>query len=79
MDFNISDSQIKWRSVAREFATKIIIPEAIERDRIQLAEDRIPWDWIKLADEAGIRTLGVPKKLAVRKSPFSLCVSLEKN
>ena len=79
MEFNISDSQIKWQSVAREFATKIITPEAIERDRIQLAKDRIPWDWIKLVDEAGIRTLGVPKNLAVLKSPFLLCVSLEKN
>ena len=42
MEFNISDIQIKWQSVAREFATKVITPEAIERDRIQLAEDRIP-------------------------------------
>ncbi len=75
MDFNISDSQLKWQSVAREFATKIITPEAIERDRIQLAKDRIPWDWIKLSDEAGIRTLGVPQKFGgAEESILTMCI-----
>jgi alkylation response protein AidB-like acyl-CoA dehydrogenase len=67
MDFSLSENQRKWQLIAREFATKIVAPEALSRDRIPLAKDRIPWDWIKLADEAGIRTLGVPKKIWGRR------------
>ena len=75
MDFSLSENQRKWQLIAREFATKIVAPEALSRDRIPLAKDRIPWDWIKLADEAGIRTLGVPKKFGgAEESILTMCI-----
>ena len=75
MDFNLTNSQLEWQLIAREFATKIITPEAIKRDRITLAEDRIPWDWIKLADETGIRTLGIPKEFGgAEESILTMCI-----
>src|SRR6056300_705250 len=75
MDFSLSENQRKWQLIAREFATKIVAPDALSRDRIPLAKDRIPWDWIKLADEAGIRTLGVPKKFGgAEESILTMCI-----
>ncbi len=75
MDFSLSENQRNWQLIAREFATKIVAPEALSRDRIPLAKDRIPWDWIKLADEAGIRTLGVPKKFGgAEESILTMCI-----
>ncbi len=75
MDFGLSENQRKWQLISREFATKIVAPEALERDRIPFAKDRIPWDWIKLADEAGIRTLGVPKEFGgAEESILTMCI-----
>ncbi|MDC0394569.1 acyl-CoA/acyl-ACP dehydrogenase [Alphaproteobacteria bacterium] len=75
MDFNLSETHLKWQKIAREFATEVIAPEALERDRIPLAKDRIPWDWIKLADKAGIRTLGVPKTFGgAEESILTMCI-----
>ena len=75
MDFSLGKNQRKWQLIAREFAKKVIAPEAVERDRIPLAKDRIPWDWIKLADKAGIRTLGVPKEFGgAEESILTMCV-----
>ena len=61
MDFNLSEEQLSLQLKARNFVEKYIKKEAVKRDRIQKAEDRIPWDWIKLADQEGFRTMGVPK------------------
>ena len=75
MDFSLSKKQREWQLIAREFAKKVIAPEALKRDRIPLAEDRIPWDWIKLADKAGLRTLGVPKEFGgAEESILTMCV-----
>ncbi len=75
MDFSLGENQRKWQLIAREFAKKVIAPEALERDKIPLAKDRIPWDWIKLADKAGIRTLGVPKKFGgAEESILTMCI-----
>ena len=75
MDFSLSKNQLEWQSIARDFAKNIVAPEAMERDRIPLAKDRIPWDWIKLADEAGLRTLGVPKKFGgAEESILTMCI-----
>jgi alkylation response protein AidB-like acyl-CoA dehydrogenase len=62
MDFSLTQEQQRWRNLAREFTEKFIKPDVIRRDRLPLAADRIPWDWIREADKQGIRTMGVPKK-----------------
>src|SRR5512146_1876956 len=61
MDFTITEDQIRWRAVARDFAEHVIKPDVLRRDRLPTAAERIPWDWIRAADKLGLRTLGVPK------------------
>lgn len=61
MDFELSADQLRWRDVARDFAENVIKPDVLRRDRLPTAEERIPWDWIRAADQLGFRTLGVPK------------------
>ena len=62
MNFEPSDNQKKWCTIARDFVEKFIKPDAQRRDRLPTAEERIPWDWIREADKIGIRTLGIPKR-----------------
>ncbi|MDC0191081.1 acyl-CoA dehydrogenase family protein [Rhodospirillales bacterium] len=62
MEFNITEDQQHWRDLAKDFVEKHIKPDVLRRDRLLTAEERIPWDWIREADTAGIRTLGIPKK-----------------
>ena len=61
MDFTLSEEQEHWRDAARDFAERVIKPDVARRDRLATAEERIPWDWIRQADAAGLRTLGIPK------------------
>jgi alkylation response protein AidB-like acyl-CoA dehydrogenase len=61
MDFTLTDEQLRWRAVARDFAGQVIQPDVLRRDRLPTAAERIPWDWIRQADKLGLRTLGVPK------------------
>jgi alkylation response protein AidB-like acyl-CoA dehydrogenase len=61
MDFTLTAEQLRWRAVARDFAGKVIQPDVLRRDRLPTAAERIPWDWIRQADQLGLRTLGVPK------------------
>jgi len=61
VDFTLSDDQLRWRALARDFAERLIKPDVLRRDRLPTAAERIPWDWIREADKLGIRTLGVPK------------------
>ena len=61
MDFTLTDEQLRWRAVARDFAGQVIQPDVLRRDRLPTAVERIPWDWIRQADRLGLRTLGVPK------------------
>ena len=59
MDFSLSEEQRKWQNIAREFVEENIKPDVLRRDRLPTAEERIPWDWISKASDAGLRTLGV--------------------
>ena len=68
MDFNITEDQQHWRDLAKGFVEKHIKPDVLRRDRLPTAEERIPWDWIREADTAGIRTLGIAKKYGVKIS-----------
>jgi alkylation response protein AidB-like acyl-CoA dehydrogenase len=61
VDFTLSDEQLRWRALARDFTERLIKPDVLRRDRLLTAAERIPWDWIREADKLGIRTLGVPK------------------
>ena len=68
VDFNISPDQERWRDLAREFVENHIRPDVLRRDKLPTAKERIPWDWIKEADAAGFRTLGIQKNMGGLKS-----------
>ena len=75
MDFSLTEKQLTWQLKARKFVENVIKPEALQRDRIPKAKDRIPWDWIKLADAEGFRTMGVPKKFGgSEESILTMCI-----
>ena len=75
MDFNLSEEQLSLQLKARNFIEKYIKKEAVKRDRIQKAEDRTPLDWIKLADQEGFRTMGVPKEYGgAELSILNMCI-----
>ena len=78
MDLNFTENQRHWRGVARDFVEKFIKPDVLRRDRLPTAEERIPWDWIKAASKAGIRTLGIQKKFGGEEADIlSLCLGGE--
>jgi len=62
MDFQLTDEQLRWRDIARDFVEQVIRPDVLRRDRLPTAAERIPWDWIRAADELGLRTLGVSRE-----------------
>ena len=75
LDFSLTEEQITLQLKARVFVDKYIKNEAIKRDRIQNAKDRIPWDWIKLADNEGFRTMGIPKEYGGSdQSILNMCI-----
>jgi alkylation response protein AidB-like acyl-CoA dehydrogenase len=63
MDFHLTDEQLHWQRVARDFAEQEIKPVACERERIVDPWQRYPWDLIEKADAVGLRTLALPKEL----------------
>ncbi|MBT3400467.1 MAG: acyl-CoA/acyl-ACP dehydrogenase [Rhodospirillaceae bacterium] len=62
MEFQLTEEQLHWRAIARDFTEQVIKPDVLRRDRLPTAEERIPWDWIRAADALGLRTLGVSKE-----------------
>jgi alkylation response protein AidB-like acyl-CoA dehydrogenase len=55
-DIRLSDEQQAFRQLARDFAQKEIKPVAIELDRQQKWEDRVPWDLLRKGSRLGFRT-----------------------
>lgn len=75
INFDLSPEHLRWRGIAREFVEGVIKPDVLRRDRLASAEERIPWDWIRLASERGLRTLGVQKKFGGAEADIlTMCV-----
>lgn len=55
-DIRLSDEQQAFRQVARDFAQKEIKPVALELDRQQKWEDRVPWALLRKGSQLGFRT-----------------------
>jgi len=62
IDFRLTDEQVRWQKIAREFAEKEIRPVVAELDSREDPKDRFAWDLITKASKLGFRTLSVPKK-----------------
>ena len=55
-DIRLSEEQMAFRQLAREFAQNEIKPVAIDLDKQQKWEDRVPWDLLKKGSQLGFRT-----------------------
>jgi len=63
MDFSLTDAQLHWRDIARNFARGTVAPVARERERLPDPRERYPWELIEQADRVGLRTLALPVAL----------------
>jgi alkylation response protein AidB-like acyl-CoA dehydrogenase len=55
-DVRLSAEQTAFRQLARDFAQNEIKPVAIDLDKQQRWEDRVPWDLLKKGSQLGFRT-----------------------
>lgn len=62
VDFALSPEQQKWRELALQFATDVIMPAAERADRIPEPDRSFDWTIIREASKRGLRTLSVPKE-----------------
>lgn len=62
MDFRLSDEQIEMKTLARDFAERVIKPEIKKREKMQDSRERYPWPALEGASDLGFRTLRVPKE-----------------
>src|SRR5688572_27098352 len=62
MDFSLTQEQVHWQMLAREFAREELRPRSLARDRIE--GGRATWDWglIEKGSKLGFRTFAVPKE-----------------
>lgn len=75
MDFKLTEDQLHWRQIARDFVEQNIKPDVQRRDRLATAEERIPWDWIEKASDCGLRTLGISKEFGGASSDIlTMCI-----
>ena len=63
-DFELTDQQKAFQTLAREFAQRHIKPIAAEIDRmdVKLGLPNFPWDMLKEAHKIGLKTLALPKE-----------------
>ncbi len=74
MDFELSDEQLHWRNLARDFANTIIRPIAEKLDR----EQRFPYDIVTQMGDLGFLGLTLPEDWGGTGGDFiSYCLALE--
>ncbi len=62
LDFQLSDEQRAWQKVARDFSENEIRPIAEKLDRSENLVADFPWDMIRKASKAGLRTVSLPRQ-----------------
>ncbi|MCC6890617.1 MAG: acyl-CoA/acyl-ACP dehydrogenase [Hyphomicrobiales bacterium] len=62
MDFTLTEEQIAFREVAREFAEKEIRAPAIALDKQVASRDCFPWDIVRKGSQLGLRTLALSER-----------------
>lgn len=60
--WELTDNQLALQELARDFATREVRPVAKELDQEPGPARRFPWDVLKRASEAGLRTLALPAR-----------------
>jgi alkylation response protein AidB-like acyl-CoA dehydrogenase len=62
MDFTLGEEQVALQELAREFAATHLRPIAAERDGMAETDpDIFPWEVLREASKAGLRTLALPR------------------
>lgn len=62
MEFKLSDEQLAFQQMAREFAQNEIKEKALELDRKPTWEERVPWDILKKGSQLGFRTFALSEE-----------------
>lgn len=70
MDFSLTEEQRAWQMKARKFATEVLRPVSLERDRIQDPIKTWDWDIIRQGSKLGFRTMAVPKQYGGEGTDF---------
>lgn len=70
MDFSLTEEQRVWQMKARKFATEVLHPVSLERDRIQDPIKTWDWDIIRQGSKLGFRTMAVPKQYGGEGTDF---------
>ncbi len=63
MDLTLTESQQAWQLKARRFATEVLRPRSLARDRITDPRETFDWDVIREGSRLGFRTAAVDKAL----------------
>ncbi|MCC7104185.1 MAG: acyl-CoA dehydrogenase family protein [Chloroflexi bacterium] len=78
IDFALTEQQLHWQAVARDFACREVAPVAKERERIRDPRERMPWDLVRKASAVGLRTLAIPTEWGGAGADcLALCLAAE--
>src|SRR5258705_2188524 len=70
MDFSLTEEQRAWQMKASKFATEVLRPVSLERDRIPDPIKTWDWDIIRQGSKLGFRTMAVPKQYGGEGTDF---------
>ena len=62
IDFELTEEQLTWQKIARDFSEQEIRPIAERLDRSENLLADFPWDMIRKGSKLGLRTLSLPRE-----------------
>ena len=62
IDFELTEKQLAWQKIARDFSEREIRPIAERLDQSENLLADFPWDLVKKGSRLGLRTLSLPKE-----------------
>jgi len=62
IDFELTDEQLTWQKIARDFSEREIRPIADKLDRSENLLADFPWEMVRKGSRLGLRTLSLPKE-----------------
>jgi len=62
IDFELTEEQLTWQKIARDFSEQEIRPIAAKLDRSENLLADFPWELVRKGSKLGLRTLSLPKE-----------------